>query len=160
MTDAQIMIYGRWKSLAFLKYLRKSRETTKAALAVILNPNILTTEEVRQFAFLHTGNWYLLSKKFFLRRGGGCYHSVKNSSRARDQSIGSHNGVDWGIATSNWLLSLTSKRLVRVAVSVPELPGKEVRVLNCITRKKVTHSQGEKTLPGSEFPGFQPQLRF
>ena len=55
MTDAQIMIYGRWKSLAFLKYLRKSRETTKAALAVILNPNILTTEEVRQFAFLHTG---------------------------------------------------------------------------------------------------------
>ena len=55
MTDAQIMIYGRWKSLAFLKYLRKSRETTKAALAVILNPNVLTTEEVRQFAFLHTG---------------------------------------------------------------------------------------------------------
>ena len=55
MTDAQIMIYGRWKSLAFLKYLRKSRETMKAALAVILNPNILTTEEVRQFAFLHTG---------------------------------------------------------------------------------------------------------
>ena len=56
MTDAQIMIYGRWKSLAFLKYLRKKRETTKAALAVILNPNILTTEDVRQFVFLHTGS--------------------------------------------------------------------------------------------------------
>ena len=55
MTNAQIMIYGRWKSLAFLKYLRESRQTTEAALAVILNPNILTTEEVRQFAFLHTG---------------------------------------------------------------------------------------------------------
>jgi len=56
-----------------------------------------------------------------------------------------------GIATSNCLFSLTSKRLVRVAVSVPELPGKEVRVLNCITRKKEIHSQGEKHSQGVSF---------
>jgi hypothetical protein len=40
---------------------------------------------------------------------------------------------------------------VRVAVSVPELPGKEVRVLNCITREKEIHFQGEKHSQGVSF---------
>ena len=82
------------------------------------------------------------------------------------------------IATSNCFFSLASKRLVRVAVrypnflekkcgfwtvsqsSVPAVLGKEVRVLNCITRKKEIHSQGEKHSQGVSFLVFQLQLRF
>jgi len=107
--------------------------------------------------------------KLFSSEGGWLLSQRQNSSRVRDQSIGGHYGVNWEIATSNCFFSLASKRLVRVAVrypnflekkcgfrtvsqsSVPAVLGKEVRVLNCITRKKEIHSQGEKHSQGVSF---------
>ena len=46
ISDHIIMIYGRWKSLAFLLYARKSRATSNLATASILNPSNLTTSDV------------------------------------------------------------------------------------------------------------------
>jgi len=46
ISDHIIMIYGRWKSLAFLLYARKSRATSNLVTASILNPSNLTSSDV------------------------------------------------------------------------------------------------------------------
>lgn len=44
--DYEIQKLGRWKSLAFLEYIRLGKATFTAALAAIVNPNLLTAKEV------------------------------------------------------------------------------------------------------------------
>ena len=50
LPDHLIMIYGRWKSLAFLLYARKSRATSSMAVAAITNPlNLSSNDIVRSY---------------------------------------------------------------------------------------------------------------
>ena len=44
--DYEIQKQGRWKSLAFLEYIRLGRETFKSALNAICNPTLLTIDDV------------------------------------------------------------------------------------------------------------------
>ena len=46
LPDHLIMIYGRWKSLAFLLYARKSRVTSSMAVAAITNPLNLPSDDI------------------------------------------------------------------------------------------------------------------
>ena len=46
LPDHLIMIYGRWKSLAFLLYARKSRATSSMAVAAITNPLNLSSNDI------------------------------------------------------------------------------------------------------------------
>ena len=44
--DYEIMKLGRWKSLAFLGYIRMGKATFRASLAAIANPTLLTVQDV------------------------------------------------------------------------------------------------------------------
>ena len=46
ISDHMIMIYGRWKSLAFLLYARKCRATSDLVVSSILNPINFTSDDV------------------------------------------------------------------------------------------------------------------
>jgi hypothetical protein len=46
ISDHIIMIYGRWKSLAFLLYARKCRATSDVVVSSILNPINFTSDDV------------------------------------------------------------------------------------------------------------------
>ena len=134
MSDAQIMIYGRWKSLSFLKYLLKFRETTKTAMAAILNPNILTMKKfdsLRSFTRVIDVN----SAFFFLRRGVAVVIQLQqqNFSRVRDQFIGSHYGVNWGDSDFKLLVLSCLERVGAGCGFGTRTSWKEVRVLNSIT---------------------------
>jgi hypothetical protein len=50
--DYEIQKLGRWKSLAFLEYIKVGKATFNAALAAIVNPNLLTAREVGR---MHAG---------------------------------------------------------------------------------------------------------
>jgi hypothetical protein len=50
--DYEIQKQGRWKSLAFLEYIRLGRATFKSALDAICNPTLLTIEDVGR---MHAG---------------------------------------------------------------------------------------------------------
>ena len=50
MPDHLIMIYGCWKSQAFLLYARNSRATSNMAVAAIINPfNFPSDDVVRSY---------------------------------------------------------------------------------------------------------------
>jgi hypothetical protein len=50
--DYEIQKLGRWKSLAFLEYIKVGKATFNAALAAIVNPNLLTAKKVSR---MHAG---------------------------------------------------------------------------------------------------------
>ena len=50
--DYEIQKQGRWKSLAFLEYIRLGRATFKSALEAICNPTLLTIDDVGR---MHAG---------------------------------------------------------------------------------------------------------
>ena len=45
--DYMIQKLGRWKSVAFLEYIRLSKRSFEAALTAVSNPTVLTANDIR-----------------------------------------------------------------------------------------------------------------